>query len=375
MKTKIGILGGGQLGKMLIESAEGFDVEFSVLDNDPTAPCSRILTNFHVGDPTCYNDVITFGHRCDIVTIEVENVNVKALKKLESRGVKVFPQPHIIEMIQNKSHQKDFFVENDIPTAEFVKINSKEDIKNYNHLLPGVNKIAVGGYDGKGVQIINSIADIDKAFDSSGILENKINIDKEIAIIVSRNNSGEIKLFPIVEMVLNNDANLVEYLVSPAEVSEVLSNQARQVAEQIVKKLDFVGILAIEMFIDKKGKLLVNEIAPRPHNSGHHTIEGNYTSQYKQLINCLLNLPLGNTEDKAYSLMINLLGENGFEGKMKLDGYHEFMDRPNVHLHLYGKGITKPKRKMGHITITSRDKQSLLELGSKIRNSVKVISI
>jgi 5-(carboxyamino)imidazole ribonucleotide synthase len=370
---KLGVLGGGQLGRMLIQSGIDFNIHFSILDPDKNAPCASIA-EFHHGKLTDYDTVVAFGSVCDIITIEIENVNVAALQELERKGKKVFPQPSVIELIQDKRIQKKFYQENGIPTADFILTENAAEVRSHKSFLPAVNKLGKEGYDGRGVQILKSETDLSKAFDKPGLLEKLVDFEKEISVIVARNERGEIKCYPAVEMVFHPVHNLVEYLFSPAEISIAVADKAEEIAVSIIEKLNMVGILAVEMFVAKSGEVLVNEVAPRPHNSGHQTIEANVTSQYEQHLRSILNLPLGNTTVIAPSAMVNILGEDGFEGEAKYSGFQEVMNVSGVHVHLYGKKITKPFRKMGHVTIMDDDVESLKKKVNFVKQTLKVIS-
>lgn len=371
--AKIGVLGGGQLGRMLVEAGLQWDINFAILDPDPHAPCS-CLREFRVGKLTDYDAVMDFGASCDVITIEIENVNTDALKELERQGKKVFPSPNIVEMIKDKRKQKQFYRDHGIPTADFVLTNSRADVARHFHLLPAVHKLATGGYDGRGVQVLKNESALPLAFDDPAVLERFVDLQKEISVIVARNAHGEIKTFPAVEMVFHPEANLVEYLLSPALISNELEEQAQGLARCIAEQLQLVGLLAIEMFVTKEGQLLVNEMAPRPHNSGHQTIEGNVSSQYQQLLRAILNLPLGETGVRQHSAMVNLLGDEGFNGLARYDGLEKVLAMPDTYLHLYGKKSTKPFRKMGHVTILGNDLESLLEKVSFVKNHLKVIA-
>ena len=368
---KIGILGGGQLGRMLIQSGIDFNIQFVVLDPDPHAPCSS-LAEFSQGKLTDFDTVIKFGSACDIITIEIENVNTAALKELVKLGKKVYPQPEIIELIQDKRTQKIFYQENNIPTAEFLLVNNAADVIAKESFLPAVNKLGREGYDGRGVQIIRTKEDLPKAFDAPGLLERLVPFEKEIGVIVARNERGEVKCFPPVEMVFHPVQNLVEYLFAPADISEKVLKNADAIARTVIEKLDMVGILAVEMFVTHEGNVLVNEIAPRPHNSGHQTIEANGTSQYEQHLRAILDLPLGATNLILPSAMVNLLGEPGFEGLAQYQGIDEIMQLAGVHVHLYGKRLTKPFRKMGHVTIVDKDIEQLKKKANFVKQTLKV---
>jgi 5-(carboxyamino)imidazole ribonucleotide synthase len=369
---RIGVLGGGQLGRMLLQSAININIDLMMMDADSNAPCAKLVSDFRVGDLEDYDAVYTFGKGCDILTIEIEKVNIEAMKKLQSEGVKVFPQPEIIEMIQDKRVQKQFYVDHNIPTASFVLTDGREDLLKLVENFPAVHKIGKGGYDGRGVQVLKTKEDIAKAFDAPSLFEELVPFTKELAVIVSRNESGEIKTFPVVEMVFHPEHNLVEYLLSPALLDKAVEERAKTVAVDVIKKLEMVGILAVEMFLTKKNEILVNEIAPRPHNSGHQSIEGNFVSQYDQHLRAILNLPLGETTTKISSAMVNILGEDGFTGNAKYEGMDEVMKIAGASVHLYGKKLTKPFRKMGHVTITDPSLSSLKRKIDLVKSTLKV---
>ncbi|MGY4384309.1 5-(carboxyamino)imidazole ribonucleotide synthase [Pedobacter sp. UYP24] len=371
---KLGILGGGQLGRMLIQEAINYNLNTLVLDPDPDAPCKHIANYFECGSITDFDTVYNFGKKADIITIEIEKVNIEALDQLEKEGKQVYPQARVIRLIQDKGVQKQFFKENDIPTAPFQLVNTKEDIRNSNFSFPYILKQRKDGYDGKGVLKMNNIADIDQAFDAPCLIEELIDFEKEIAVIVSRNSKGEVKTFPMVEMEFNAEANLVEFLISPSTYPEAIQEKAEEIAKQIASCLNITGLLAVEMFITKSGEILVNELAPRPHNSGHHTIEGNYVSQFEQHLRSIFNLPLGDTRAINNAVMINLLGEKGHNGVAKYAGLEKVMAIDGVYVHLYGKKYTKPFRKMGHITVVDQNRESAIEKANYIKNTLKVIS-
>jgi 5-(carboxyamino)imidazole ribonucleotide synthase len=358
---------------MLIQSAIDFNLHLSVLDPDEEAPCSKI-SDFTQGKLTDYETVINFGKSLDVITIEIENVNVAALKELVKQGKKVFPQPEVIELIQDKRTQKEFYRQHHFPTAAFLLTENKEDVKKNCAFLPAVNKLGKEGYDGRGVQILRTEQDLEKAFDKPSLLEQLIDFEKEISVIVARNEAGEVVSYPAVEMVFHPEANLVEYLFSPAEISDSIAKKAEQLARGIIEKLNMVGLLAVEMFVTKEGEVLVNEIAPRPHNSGHQTIEANITSQYEQQVRAILNWPLGNTDTVMPSAMVNLLGENGYSGEAKYQGMTEVLAQKGVHVHLYGKKTTKPFRKMGHVTIVGKDMESIKKKANFVKQTLKVIA-
>ncbi|HAC25434.1 MAG TPA: 5-(carboxyamino)imidazole ribonucleotide synthase [Cytophagales bacterium] len=372
-QQKLGVLGGGQLGRMLLQAGLDLNIQFSVLDPDAQAPCHS-LAPFTQGKLTDFDTVMAFGQGCDIITIEIENVNTRALRELEKMGKKVFPQPHLIELIQDKRTQKEFYRTHHIPTAEFVLVENRADVQQHGAFLPAVNKLGKEGYDGRGVQMLRTAADFDKAFDKPGLLERLIDFDQEIAVIAARNEKGEVATFPAVEMVFHPEHNLVEYLYSPAFISLAIAQQADQVARRLVEQLQLVGLLAVEMFVTKDGQVLVNEVAPRPHNSGHHTIEANVTSQYEQHLRAIFNLPLGDTRIVQPSAMVNLLGEAGFEGPAKYEGLEAVMKESGVHVHLYGKKNTKPFRKMGHVTLTGQHVEELKTKVEFVKRTLKVVA-
>jgi 5-(carboxyamino)imidazole ribonucleotide synthase len=369
----VGVLGGGQLGRMLIQAGINLNINFKVLDPDPEAPCHQ-LAPFTCGKLIDYDTVIQFGEKCDVITIEIENVNTTALKDLQRRGKKIFPQPEIIELIQDKRTQKNFYKERGIPTAPFILTQNREDVNLNKTFLPAVHKLGKEGYDGRGVQVLKGEADLPKAFDAPGLLEKLIDFEKEISVIVARTEQGEIVCFPPVEMVFHPTANLVEYLFAPAQLSHEIAKKAEAIARQVVSEMKLVGLLAVEMFVDHSGNVLVNEVAPRPHNSGHQTIEANVTSQYEQHLRAILGMPLGDTKVLHPSAMVNLLGEEGFSGIAIYQGLEEVLQASGVHIHLYGKKLTKPFRKMGHVTIVDTDSESLKKKANFVKQTLKVIA-
>ncbi len=373
-EQKLGILGGGQLGRMLIQEAINYNVNTLVLDPDPNAPCKNIANKFECGSITDFNTVYNFGKKADVITIEIEKVNIEALEKLEKEGKKVFPQSRVIRLIQDKGVQKQFFKENDIPTAPFQLVNSPKDLEAAPFGYPYILKQRKDGYDGKGVMKITSAKDIKQAFEAPSLIEQIIDFEKETAIIVARNYHGEMKTFPMVEMEFNAEANLVEFLISPSTYPEYILKKAEKIALQIALALKITGILAVEMFVTKQGDILVNELAPRPHNSGHHTIEGNYVSQFEQHLRAVFNLPLGDTRAITNGVMINLLGEKGHQGHAVYDGLEKIMAIDRVYVHLYGKKYTKPFRKMGHITIIDENRDKAIEKAKYIQKTLKVVS-
>lgn len=373
-ELKLGILGGGQLGRMLIQEAINYNLTTLVLDPDPDAPCKHIANKFECGSITDFETVYNFGKEADIITIEIEKVNIEALEQLEKEGKLVFPQARVIRLIQDKGVQKQFFKENDIPTAHFQLVNSKEDLLTTNFTYPYILKQRKDGYDGKGVMKISNIEAINNAFDAPSLIEELVDFEKEIAVIVARNSNGDIKTFPMVEMEFNAEANLVEFLISPSTYPDAVQEKAEKIAINIATALNITGILAVEMFVTKDGDILVNEVAPRPHNSGHQTIEGNYVSQFEQHLRAIFNLPLGDTRSLSNAVMINVLGEKGHEGIAKYDGLDKILAIDGVYVHLYGKKYTKPFRKMGHVTIVDQNRAQAIAKAKLIQETLKVIT-
>jgi 5-(carboxyamino)imidazole ribonucleotide synthase len=369
---RLGVLGGGQLGRMLIQEAINYDVQIHCLDPDPTAPCLRLATSFTQGSLLDFDTVYAFGKDKHVLTVEIEHVNIEALEKLAAEGVLVYPQPHILKMVQDKGLQKQFYVDNQIPTPPFYLVNAKDEISNFVTEFPFMQKMRKGGYDGKGVTPLKSVTDLVNAFDVPSVLEKFVDFEKELSVIVARNASGETQVFPTVECEFSKEANLVEFLFSPAAVSPEIEEKAKKLAVQIINSLEMVGLLAVELFLTKSGDVLVNEIAPRPHNSGHHTIECNVTSQFEQHLRSILNLPLGDTRSIQPGVMINLLGEKGFEGYPIYKGLEEAMSFSGVKAHIYGKSQTKSFRKMGHVTITAATLEEAKENGRKVKNLIRI---
>jgi 5-(carboxyamino)imidazole ribonucleotide synthase len=371
---RLGILGGGQLGRMLIQQAINYNVTVKVLDPDREAPCKKLCDEFVVGSLGDYETVYKFGKKVDLLTIEIEKVNVDALEQLEKEGVLVYPQPRIIRLIQDKGLQKQFFKENDIPTAEFQIISSAEQLKNSHIPFPYIQKLRRDGYDGKGVYKVIDESYLAKAFKEPSLVERWVDFQKEIAVIVARNEDGEIKAFPMVEMEFNPQANLVEFLIAPSTLSFEIHQEAERIAKRVAECLNIVGLLAVEMFLDKNGKILVNELAPRPHNSGHQTIEGNVVSQFEQHLRAIFNQPLGDTACLNNAIMINVLGEAGYEGPAVYQGIEDVLKCAGVYIHLYGKALTKPFRKMGHVTIVDTDREKAIEKAKFVQKTLKVVT-
>ena len=373
MNKKIGLLGGGQLGRMLIQEAIDLDVEIHCLENDINAPCAKIAHGFTKGSITDKQTVLDFGSAFDLITVEIENVSIEALYELEALGKKVYPQPRVLELIRDKGVQKEFYKTHQIPTANFQLTTNSNGLQAPME-FPFVQKMRVGGYDGKGVKIIRSQMDWDKRFAAPSVIEAMIPFEKEISVIVARNEAGEVKTFDAVECEFNSEANLVEFQFSPAAISKEIEAKAQEIATQVISKLNMVGLLAVEFFLTKTGELLVNEIAPRPHNSGHHTIECCYTSQFAQHLRSILNLPLGDTGLLIPGAMLNVVGEKGYEGPAEYLGLEQVLKMPGVYLHLYGKKYTKPFRKMGHVTLLGKDLQEIKAKVEVVKNKVKCVS-
>lgn len=371
---KAGILGGGQLGRMLLQAAANYPVETFVMENDETCPSAHLCHHFTKGDITKYEDVYAFGKGLDVLTIEIESVNEDALEQLEKEGVKIYPRPAALRTIKNKILQKQFYKENNIRTSDFVITDHLDHLKEFGHFLPAVHKIGMGGYDGRGVQVIHSEEHLHKGFDAPGVLEKMVQIDKEIAQMVAINEKGETALYPPVDMVFDPQLNLLDYQISPALIPENTKWKIEAMALAVVKGLKSPGLFAVEMFIDKEGEVWVNETAPRVHNSGHHTIEGNFSSQFDMLWRILLDYPLGNPDARTPAAIVNLLGEEGHSGPAHYQGLEEVLKMEQVFVHIYGKKQTKPGRKMGHVTILSAEAQELTFKARQIKQLLKVVS-
>lgn len=365
---KIGILGGGQLGRMLIQEALKYDDDFYVLDPNEECSCANIA-HFTKGDFNDYQSVMDFGKGKDVLSIEIEHVNVKALYDLENQGIKVIPSPNVIEMIQQKILQKEFYQQNNIPSPDFQTVQTKSEI---NFPYPYVQKLNTGGYDGKGVQVIKNEQDAENLWDEPSVIESLVDIEKELSVIVAKNENGEVKMFPVTEMVADPKLNLLDFNICPSEISESVQNQIDIIAKQFIEAVNSAGLFAIELFLDKNGKVWVNETAPRLHNSGHQTQEGNFNSQFEQFYRILKNLPLANTEIKGFSGMLNLVGADGYTGDVVYEGLDNVLKLPNTYVHLYGKKITKSGRKMGHINVLADDRETLMKQLIHIKSLVKV---
>lgn len=376
--VRIGILGGGQLGRMLLEAASPYDMDISIMDKSKYFPAGKICTRFTEGDFQNYDDVISFGRNFDVITIEIESVNTEALHQLEKEGIKVYPQPAILETIKDKGLQKSFYKENNLPTSSFGLYSDKNDIltaiDNGTLQIPFVQKARTGGYDGKGVHVVKHMEDLHDLLDTPSVVESLVDIDKEIAVIVARNPSGEMKSFPVVEMEFHPTANLVEFLFCPSNLTDDQKTECIKISEKLATQMDIVGLLAVELFLDRTGQILINEVAPRPHNSGHHTIEACICSQYEQHLRAITDSPLGDTNLINPGVMINLLGAPDHIGKVHYQGLGDAIKIPGVHPHIYGKEDTKPFRKMGHVTIVNRELDKAISIGKIIKDTIKVVA-
>ena len=375
---KLGILGGGQLGKMLSAETRKFDIQTYVLDPSEEAPCKIACNKFFQGDLMDFQTVYDFGKQVDVLTFEIELVNIEALEKLESEDIIVYPSSRTLKEIQNKGIQKDFYAQHKIPTADYIRFENTETlriaVKNDKIQLPFIWTCTEFGYDGNGVKVIRKSTDLDDLPNVECIKEEMIPFKNELAVIVCRNISGEIKTYPVVEMEFHPEANQVEYVICPARIDGKIAQKARKIALDVSKKFNHVGLLAVEMFQTEDDKILVNEVAPRPHNSGHHTIEASYTSQFENHIRAILDLPLGNTDSKMAGIMVNLVGEEGFSGDVIYENIEKILAIDGVTPHIYGKKQTRPFRKMGHVTIVNEDMKKARKIAEKVKNTIRVIS-
>ncbi|HCY82358.1 MAG TPA: 5-(carboxyamino)imidazole ribonucleotide synthase [Xanthomarina gelatinilytica] len=375
---KLGILGGGQLGKMLLYDTRKFDIYTTVLDASEEAPCKLACNEFHLGNLMDYDAVYNFGKQVDVLTFEIENVNTKALEALEKEGVKVYPTSKTLRTIQNKATQKLFYRDHNIPTANFSRFAYASEILDAVHngglTFPFVWKSAQFGYDGNGVKIIRTEADLKGLPNVECIAEDMVPFKNELAVIVARNPEGEVATYPVVEMEFHPEANQVEYVICPARIDEQVAKKATEVALKVSKAFNHIGLLAVEMFQTQDDAILVNEVAPRPHNSGHHTIESSYTSQFEQHLRAILNLPLGKTDSQVGGIMVNLVGAEGHTGNVVYQHIEDIMKLPGVTPHIYGKKQTRPFRKMGHVTIVNKDLNTARHIAEQVKNTIKVIS-
>jgi 5-(carboxyamino)imidazole ribonucleotide synthase len=371
-------MSGGQLGKMLTQVASVFDIQVSIMDQSPQAPAAQICHQFFKGDQTKYEDVYAFGKQVDLLTFEIEHINIEALRQLKKEGVTIYPDPETLNTIKDKGLQKLFYEKHNIPTAPFKLYTSKVEVLaalDKNEIsYPFVQKSRTDGYDGKGVAVITTPAKLNSLMEGPCVIEDAVDIAKELSVIVAKNPSGAVECFPLVEMEFNAEANLVEQLICPANVSNAVEEKSIAIAKEVAKSFDLVGLLAVELFLDKKGNILVNESAPRTHNSGHHTIEANVTSQYEQQLRAIFDWPLGDTSILSPSVMLNVLGEPEYTGNVKYEGLEEVLKIPGVKPHIYGKRITKPFRKMGHVTILGTTIEEAKQKAAIVKNTLKVIA-
>jgi 5-(carboxyamino)imidazole ribonucleotide synthase len=375
---KLGILGGGQLGKMMLFDTRKFDIQTYVLDPNDEAPCKIACDKFFKGDLMDFATVYNFGKLVDVLTFEIELVNLEALVKLENEGLKVYPSPKTLKLIQNKGIQKTFYTEHNIPTANYGRFNNLKslivDILDSKLRMPFVWKCTEFGYDGNGVKVIRQISDLDELPNVECIAEEMIPFKNELAVIVCRNPSGEIRTYPVVEMEFHPEANQVEYVICPARIDDAVAEKARAIALHVSEKFNHVGLLAVEMFQTEDDEILVNEVAPRPHNSGHYSIEASYTSQFENHLRAILNLPLGNTESKVAGIMVNLVGAEGFTGNVVYENMEKILGWTGVTPHIYGKKMTRPFRKMGHVTIVNSDIEEARRIAEAVKNTIRVVS-
>ena len=371
---KVGILGGGQLGRMLLQVAANYPVETYVMENDADCPAAHLCHHFIKGDIRNFDDVYRFGQLVDALTIEIESVNEEALEKLESEGKRIYPKPAALKIIKNKITQKEFYKTHQIPTPAFLVTHDAGALQDHLSFIPAVHKSATGGYDGRGVQMIRSKEDFPKAFNGPAVLEKLIRVHKEIAQIIAVGSKGEMALYPPVEMVFDQRLNLLNFQISPAIIPEKVLWKVEAISVAVVKALKSPGIFAVELFVDENGDVLVNETAPRVHNSGHHTIEGNFSSQFDMLWRILLGYPLGNTAHILPACIVNLVGADGCSGPARFEGLEELLQMDNVFVHLYGKKETRPGRKMGHVTVLSAERQDLIHKAQKIKQTIQVVS-
>ncbi len=373
---KLGILGGGQLGKMLLAETRKFDIQTYVIDSSAAAPSQFGATEFFIGDLMDFDAIYEFGKKVDVLTIEIENVNLDALDKLEAEGLAVYPSAKTLRLIQNKGRQKDFYIENTIPTSTHQRFEDLNQLKSEIESLsfPFVWKCAQFGYDGNGVKIVRTIEDIQSLPNVECIAEQMVTFKNELAVIVVRSVSGEVKTYPVVEMEFHPEANQVEYVICPARIDEKVAQKATEIALKVSKAFQHIGLLAVEMFQTEEDTILVNEVAPRPHNSGHYSIEASYTSQFENHLRAILNLPLGNTDSKVAGIMVNLVGSAGFSGQVIYENIEKIMAIDGVTPHIYGKRETRPFRKMGHVTIVNENMIEARKIAEEVKNTIRVIA-
>ncbi len=370
----LGILTGGQLGRMMLPTCMRFGLNVHIMDGDASAPAGAFCGHFVQGDPFSAEAVFQFGQNLDCVTLEIEHVSLDGLKQLEASGVDVYPKPDLLEIVQDKGLQKQFYQKHGFPTSPFKLVDGRYDITPERFRLPVVQKSRKDGYDGRGVQLIDGVDDLANAFDVPSVVEEKVDIAQEISVIVARSPSGAVRTFPTVEMVVSNVSNMLDYLLSPARLAPSIERQCIEVAESLATALDLVGLLAVELFVSQDGQVLINEIAPRPHNSGHHSIEANVTSQFEQHVRAVCDMPLGDTALKSPAVMVNLVGAEGYQGPVRYEGFNRVLAMPDVYIHLYGKAETRPFRKMGHVTIIRPNVSEAIEIAQQIKEEMQVIA-
>ena len=374
----IGILGGGQLGKMTLEVSNKWGIKIYILDPDENCPSKSLCNKFFQGDLMDFNTVYNFGKEVDIITIEIENINVEALEQLKKENKIVYPQPQVLKIVQDKSLQKEFYLNNNIPSTPFRIFNSKDEIKKFlskeGRSYPFIWKSSKMGYDGYGVKVIDNNNSIEDIPDKHCIIEDKVEIKKELSVMVVSRPSGELINYPVVEMEFNTKSNQVEYIISPARISQEIKEKAENLALRVCKSFGNIGLLAVEMFLTIDGDLLVNEVAPRPHNSYHFSIEGSETSQFEQLIRSILDLPIGNTNMTGKSVMVNLVGEPDTKGPVVYKNMDQIIGIKGVNPHIYEKKETRPNRKMGHITVINSDIETAIKIAKEIKQTVRVTS-
>ena len=370
----LGILTGGQLGRMMLPTCMRFGLNVHIMDGDASAPAGTFCGHFVQGDPFSAEAVFQFGQDLDCVTLEIEHVSLDGLKQLEASGVDVYPKPDLLEIVQDKGLQKQFYQKHGFPTSPFKLVDGRYDITPERFRLPVVQKSRKDGYDGRGVQLIDGVDDLANAFDVPSVVEEKVDIAQEISVIVARSPSGAVRTFPTVEMVVSNVSNMLDYLLSPARLAPSIERQCIEVAESLATALDLVGLLAVELFVSQDGQVLINEIAPRPHNSGHHSIEANVTSQFEQHVRAVCDMPLGDTALKSPAVMVNLVGAEGYQGPVRYEGFNRVLAMPDVYIHLYGKAETRPFRKMGHVTIIRPNVSEAIEIAQQIKEEMQVIA-
>lgn len=370
---KIGILGGGQLGRMLLQAAANYPAETYVMEKETDCPAANLCHHFRLGNIQDFEDVLAFGRQVDVLTIEIEQVNVDALEQLEREGIRIIPKPDTLRIIQNKILQKEFYQKHQLSSPSFLVTQNRADLRKHLDFLPAVHKLAVGGYDGRGVCVLNQAADLSNGFDAPAVLEKKIDILKEIAVLVGVDQQGKTIVYPPVEMVFDEKLNLLDYQISPALISDQIEKEAKALALEAVKHLGSPGLFAVEMFLGKDGAIRINEIAPRVHNSGHHTIEAHYSSQFDMLCRILMGWPLGDPGAILPSIMVNLVGADGYSGEAVYQGLEELLRLPNAFVHLYGKKHTKPGRKMGHFTLIGANTEQLIQDARQVKSSIRIV--